>query len=351
MAAGRPPVGETSASTTVPGLSFEALGMGVAESWGLPEGMRRYMRKPGGEPLSSMPAGGDERQRWIATAANEIADVVLRTDPRELEMQLAQAARRYAKVLGTAAGEIQAATGTTRRKLIDLAGVMELRLAPGSPASRLLRAPKEADGTAQERMPTPDDPLAPLELQATRTGAHVAGEPPAAEVPSVAQTLTDGIQYITNAMVEDFKLNDVLRMILETMFRAMGFQRITFCMRDARPDALVGRFGLGSDVDAVVKSFSVALNATPPDLFAAVCLRGADTMISNATEARITDRLPAWYRKSVNAPTFLLLPLVIKGKPFGLIYADKREKGGLALDQKELALLRNQAVMAFKQAT
>ena len=354
MAAARPPPGEASASTTVLGLSFEALGMGVAESWGLPDGIRRHMRKPAGEPRPGVPAGADERQRWIATVANDIADVVLRTDPRELEPQLAQAARRHAKLLGTSAGEIQAVTATARRKLIEMAGAMELRLAPGSPASRLLRAPKEADGSAQERLAAADDPLAPLELQATRTGAHPAGEAPAAESPSVAQTLTDGIQDITNAMVEDFKLNDVLRMILETMYRAMGFQRIIFCMRDARSDALVGRFGLGSDVDAVVKSFSVALNASPSDLFAAVCLRGADTMISDATEARIAARLPAWYRKSVNAPTFLLLPLVIKGKPFGLIYADKRDKGGLALDQKELSLLRtlrNQAVMAFKQST
>jgi hypothetical protein len=49
----------------------------------------------------------------------------------------------------------------------------------------------------------------------------------------------------------------------------------------------------------------------------------------------------------------LLLPLQIKGAPFGLIYADKTKKGALELDEKELALLRtlrNQAVMAFKQS-
>jgi len=104
----------------------------------------------------------------------------------------------------------------------------------------------------------------------------------------------------------------------------------------------------------VVKTFSVALKAGNPDLFTAVSTKGADTMISDATDARIVERLPAWYRKSVNAPTFLLLPLVVKGKPFGLIYADKAHKGGLALDEKELALLRtlrNQAVMAFKQSS
>jgi hypothetical protein len=124
-------------------------------------------------------------------------------------------------------------------------------------------------------------------------------------------------------------------------------------MRDAKTDALTGRFGLGDGVESVVKHFSVSLKSATPDLLAAVCLKGADTMISDATEPRIADRLPPWYRKMVNAPTFLLLPVVIKGRPFGLIYADKAVKGGLVLDEKELALLRtlrNQAVMAFKQA-
>jgi hypothetical protein len=76
-------------------------------------------------------------------------------------------------------------------------------------------------------------------------------------------------------------------------------------------------------------------------------------MISDAAEHRIAQRLPEWYRKGINAPTFLLLPLQIKGSPFGLIYADKVTRGALELDEKELALLRtlrNQAVMAFKQS-
>jgi hypothetical protein len=43
----------------------------------------------------------------------------------------------------------------------------------------------------------------------------------------------------------------------------------------------------------------------------------------------------------------------LKGAPFALIYADKAVPGGIALGEKELSLLRtlrNQAVMAFKQA-
>jgi len=195
--------------------------------------------------------------------------------------------------------------------------------------------------------------LAPLELHATQPVPVPAGETSPHDAQHVAEMLAAGIQDITNAMVEDFKLTDVLRMILETMFRAMGFQHIVFCMLDARTDTLTGRFGLGEGIEPVVKAFGVKIGASTPDLFTAVCMRGADTMISDATEPRIADCLPAWYRKSVNAPTFLLLPLIVKGKPFGLIYADKGKKSALALGDKELALLRtlrNQAVMAFKQS-
>jgi transcriptional regulator with GAF, ATPase, and Fis domain len=166
--------------------------------------------------------------------------------------------------------------------------------------------------------------------------------------------LSAGIQDITNAMVEDFKLTDVLRMILETMLRALEFDRIIFCMRDAKTEMMTGRFGLGNGVEAYVKGFQTHLKANTPDIFGVVCIKGADSMISNATEAHIAKRLPAWFREGINAPSFLLLPLQIKGAPFGLIYADKATPGELDLDEKQLALLRtlrNQAVMAFKQSS
>ncbi len=88
------------------------------------------------------------------------------------------------------------------------------------------------------------------------------------------------------------------------------------------------------------------------DLFAAVCRKGADTLITDAFAPQIAKRLPPWYLQHVNAPAFLLLPLAIKGAPFALIYADKA-KPGFELSEKELSLLRtlrNQAVMAFRQA-
>ena len=351
------PLSEARASASVLGVDFETLGLGVAKAWGLPEAIQHSMRRPRGEPPLRPPVQAAERLRWIALVANDMADILLRAPPRELELRLAQEAGLYAKTLGIRPQQVRQATVAARKKLIDMAGAMELSVAEGSAAAQLLQHPDE--DLAAHPIPMPDkaeppDALAPLALQATPPPAPGKDQP--VVQPSVADVLSADIQDISQAMVEDFKLSDVLRMILETMVRAMGFQRVVFCLRDPKADALTGRFGLGAGVegpDSVVKAFHIALKASSLDLFSTVCLKGVDTLISDATEPRIAQRLPAWYRSHVHAPTFLLLPLVIKGKPFGLVYADKAEKGLLPLDEKELALLRtlrNQAIIAFRQS-
>jgi len=339
----RTPGAEEAVSINVLGLSFEELGLGVAKSWGLPETLQRCMRKPPGEiptRLSDKPA---ERLHWLALAANELTDTLLRSEPGEAALGIAAVAERYAKVLGVSTRDIEGAATEARNKLSQMAQAMNLHVAAGTPASRLLRAPREV----QAAPPQEEDSLSGHELHATMPE-------PLTPTPedNAAEVMAAGIQDITNSMVENFRLNEVLRMILETMFRALGFRRIVFCLRDPKTDMLTGRFGLGEGVERMSASFRIPLKASS-DLFAAVCNKGADTLISDATVPNIAARVPTWYRQSVNAPAFLLLPLLMKGSPFALIYADKAMPGGIELGEKELSLLRtlrNQAVMAFKQA-
>jgi len=152
-------------------------------------------------------------------------------------------------------------------------------------------------------------------------------------------------------------------MVLETIYRSLGFRRVIFCMRDAKSGNLVGRIGLGERGNELAPSFVVPLKAPAGgalDLFGMLCLKGVDIMIEDAAVPSIAQRLPAWFTAKVQAPTFLLLPLVMKGTGtqkdtvIGFIYADKAVAGAISLSDHELSLLRtlrSQAVMAFKQAS
>ena len=350
----RQPLSEAAASASVLGLNFEELGIGVAKAWGLPDSMQRCMRRTASKTPGRADADADpiERVRWLAVVANEMSDTLLETPPEQAQARLADVARRHARTLGMPVEAIGAATDRARLRLIDMAGAMALSVQPGSNAARLLLSPQVQGGRVGPAAAAPVDALVPHELHAT---IPAPAEPAPADLQAqrrVADLLAAGIADISNAMVEDVKLSDVLRMILETMFRAMDFRRVVFCMRDARGESLTGRFGLGQGVEKLVPGFKVALKTVHPDLFTAVCLKGVDTLISDATEQRIAQRLPDWYRANVNAPTFLLLPLHIKAAPFGLIYADMEQPAALQLDERELSLLRtlrNQAVMALRQ--
>lgn len=370
VSAPRDPISEEAASTRVLGLSYEALGLGVSKAWGLPESIQRCIVKPSGDPPSQPPKDSQVRLRWSTRAANEMADAMLHADAKVVDARLAQITKNYGRTLGMTGDQVRAATAVARKKLVELADAMEITVRSDSLAALLLSQKVdlslEDSSSGDHRANTDTDTIISNELHATQvmpaqttlmgsttvTPSAVTEPPPISD--QVARTLTAGIQDITNAMVEEFRLSDVLRMILEAMFRALEFHRIVFCMRDTKTDTLTGRFGLGAGIEGVVKQFNVPMSPSGPmDLFAAICSKGVDTLISDASDPRILQRLPAWYLKTYNAPTFLILPLSLKGQPFGMIYADKAHLGGLVVDEKELSLLRtlrNQAVMAFRQS-
>lgn len=318
------------ASARVLGIGFEELGVGIAKGWGLPDNLLRVMRPPLGEVPTRKVDTALERQRWVARAANELAEVLLHQVGEAQAEQLRALVDGYAPALGVSARSIGDAVDVARDRIETLAPVMGLSLAPPKPAA----------------------------VAAAPAAAGAADAPTLVQPRSAAQRgelLSQGIQDVTAAMVsESFRLNDVLARVLATMHGALGVRRVLLCLRDPRTAQLTGRLGVGEGADAVAKAFKVPLvPGAEADLFAAVCAKGLDTLIADAAASNIASRLPAWYRQSVNAPAFLLLPLMLRGAPFGLLYADDAVAGAIVLTEKELALLRtlrNQAVMAFRQS-
>ena len=377
------------AASQVLGLGFEALGVGVARHWGLPDTLQRCMRRPESAPPGHLLPAGPERLRWLALAANELSDVLWQGDEPHLPQRLDGLVQRHGRALGLALPDLLRAAAQARLALAQMAPAMGLSLPSSARGQHLLAAAPLAAGVppaaarAQARnAPAPQAAEAatvvlarrglaeaPTEILAAPPGrpatalANPAPDPappspqPAARLAEVADQLNAGIHHITDTLAGDsFRLNQVLRMVLETMHRALGFQRMVFCLREPSSGRLTGRFGLGDRAAELSPAFQVLLQwpaGQEPDLFGAVCLKARDTLIDDSRLAAVEPRLPGWYRQQVNAPSFLLLPMVMKGAPFALIYADQAQPGGLQVGERELALLRtlrNQAVMAFRQS-
>lgn len=379
IAADRARVGEEMASIQVLGMSFEELGIGVARSWGLPDGLQRSMRVPRGEPPRAARVHAADRLPWLTAAANEIAATLLDAEPDQLDARLNAVALRYCGVLDSTPRQLLDCAAEARCEVARVAAAMGITIAADSAARRLLALPAAAAGTscaavaaapnstaAAAALPdaqtvstsgfaptvtVPGQPRAAHDACAGETAAPATAHTPPAGADA-AEMLVAGIQEITDAMVENLRLDDVLRIALETLLRSLQLERVVFCLRDPKTGAIGGRFGLGATADGVARRFAIEPSGQA-DLFAAVCRKGADTLITDAHAPRIAARLPPWYRQHVNAPAFVLLPLVLKGATFALIYADAAQPGRLEIGARERSLirtLRNQVVMAFRQA-
>ena len=316
------------------GLGFDDLGAGVAKAWGLPDTLQRSLRAPEGDvPARAVDRKADqgvERMRWLARGANALTDAMLGADGDAQADALATVAESYAPALGLQPRDmLQLALGA-RTRLSHLAQAMGLHVAAGEPARRLLQT---TEAPTADAVPTVVSP---------RAASGAAG--------AVQARLTQGLDAVREAVAgKTMRLNEVLNLVLETVHQALDLRCVVFCLREPRSGHLVGRVALGVGSSEIRAAFCVAPEAAAgTDLFAAVCAKGADLLIADANT--VAKRLPAWYRQRVNAPTFLLMPMQLKGAPIGLIYADKAVAGSIVLGKAELALLcglRDQAVAAF----
>jgi hypothetical protein len=303
----------------------------------------------------------EERLAALSSCANEYCDAVL-LPAAERDKALPAIATRFAAAIPVGERAMHETMQATVDEIRAFAQTIRLSLAQ----TRIGRQLAHFAGGSADAAPAHDAPLPtgafpadslttevlPSEALPEQAEGSEAG-PESRPTVDVQAVLTAGIQDISNTLVENFKLNDVLRIILETMYRAMGFKRVLLCVRDARSNTMAGRFGFGPEVMELAKQLRFSLTAQPDNVFNVATAKGVDILINNIDEPKIAPRIPDWYRRSVPSRTFVLFPLTIKGRPVALIYADKDKAGEISIGEQELALLRtlrNQAVLAIKQA-
>ena len=226
------------ASLRVLGLSYEELGLGVARSWGLPDTLQRVHAHARGRPARH--AGSSAAANACAGSAapaNDIADVHARRRPGQRAARMAGRGAALCARRSASSAQDDAARSRQRAREAARAGAGDgrCRSRPASPARRLLAPQPGAPASRRAGRACSCRPR----CQRRHGGACRAPTSRAAAGCRAADMLAAGIQDITNTMVADnFRLNEVLRMILETMYRALGFRRVVFCLRDPKTDML-----------------------------------------------------------------------------------------------------------------
>jgi HD-like signal output (HDOD) protein len=310
---------EEAAALQVLAISFEDLGIGIARTWGFPNLIVNSMRKlPAGNVRKAYTV--EERMRVLSAFTNELCTMISEAQPEQQQKELHRVKARFYENIALNEQALRETMEKSFLEVAQFAGIIGINLK------------QSAFGRQMKTWTAKSEPAALVESLPTTTGdsaetvlselvpAGAPGSPTVegedgenVEVANCEVILMAGIQDISNTLVEDFKLNDVLRIILEIMYRAKGFKRVILCVRDARSNSMLGRFGFGPDAPEMSKRFNFSLTFTP-DIFHAALSKGVDILISDTSDPKIASRIPEWYRKGINAGTFVIFPLCIDRK-------------------------------------
>lgn len=332
-------MGEDNASASVLGLSYEELGVGVAQSWHFPERIVSSMRKIVDEKVREQQTESG-KLRVISNLSNDLRRVAQSGVSEEKTKDLQKLAGRYHGALPVSEKMLDRAIEESMKKFMVETKILGL----SSKDSHFLKNVGAWSGASPERTPPVED-----EFEKTIKIDSVLKPAPAKQ--DAESILAAGIQDITNVLLEEYDLNALLRMVLETIYRSMDFSRVLLAIKDGRTNVMTGRFGFGQDVEEIAKRFKFPLSG-PTDVFLVALKEGVDIFISDIDADNIKDKIPTWYRTNIDAKSFILFPIMVDKKLVGTLYADRIEGNKLKIEAKELSLLktvRNQAVLAIKQ--
>ncbi len=339
---------EETAARRALGVSFSELGIGVAKSWSLPDQIIVSMKHPQEGALKDDGKKIDHQQ-ILPRFANELCDITMNVPPAERRQRLIRVLAKYRKIYPVRLSEIVTMMDDAIKEMQKFTEVLKL---DRNELQRLDRRSFNVTQADQAAAPEITEQQAAISLHKFEISDQNQQPQLLTTAEQRKQHLQSGVQEITNVMLDEFSLDEILSMIVETIYRGIGFDRVVIFFKDPRSDKMQARYGLGPNSTAIIKDFSFALEKGAKDLFNMAMHENKDLYIGNVADVEVRDYRPDWFGGLIFSASFAIYPIVINQKEIGLIYGG-HDEAGEHLDREQLnslKTLRNQAALAIKQA-
>ncbi len=332
---------EKKAVKKVLGLLYSELGKGIASEWKLPDVISNSMDKlPEGKIKKTEQEY--ELVRQLTCFSNELSAIgKIKGNKDDALKKLLD---RYKNCIGVDKDKIEKLIDDSKKEIKEFTRILQIDTTNIELFADLSTTNSPADAMGNTGGINGADEV-PSHLQ---TNVHLEGEIEQANARQ--DILINGISEITNSMLGDYDLNSVLTMVLETIYRGMGFSRVLFCLRDNKNSTLVGRFGYGKTITELIPKFKCPLGKGN-DVINETVSKGKDFVILDVNSAEYKNRIPDWLRKLTAPRSLLLYPVIVNKRVLGVIYADM-DDGTTQVSMEALRFfktLRNQAALAIMQ--
>lgn len=330
-------IGVEKASRKLLGASFGQIGQGIVTKWGFPPQVVGAIRPFKAFKKSSGQLSSQDKKRLVASFSNAMCNIDWRKGERHRLHCIEKIVRLYGLHLDLGMAKAEELLAGAMDRIENHANVLKIKLKESrfdrDGDGRVLPAPnkkrgavdstQKLDGEATQEVPSEPVTHGPIVPTIRAEDSPAKGEN---AMVWVARRLNE----IEKSLASSYKLSDVLRAIMTTMYNGFFFSRIAICIIDRSSSTLAVRFTLCDDVDYFSSRFRLKVAEDAWDIFNKSLNTGMDRLIENINDKQVAKEVPEWYLESGLACSFAIFPLVIRKKKVGMIYVDwKTENNAL----------------------
>lgn len=321
---------EQAAAESVLGVSFEEIGIAVGESWQLPNQLIDSMHTlPAGE--LKKPLSQTDLLKHVSGFSNEYCDLIETSSVHERQQNFESLASRYSNSMDISCSQMEEILSNSLSEMEKYAQLVNLDLSQSSIFKKAHKWVPSEKGEVENTSEKIEPPLNSYILE------------------NQGQII-DAIQEITDSILEGAPLNDILVMVLETIFISFNFHRIMFCFINKGRTSISARFGFGPNIEEIINRFNLPNGGN--DIFNMSLKQAKDLIIEDTKSVDSKNLLPEWYRKKFAKKSLLVYPIMVKNIPIGLIYIDSIAPISVSDETRlgPIKTLRNQIVLAIRQS-
>lgn len=326
---------EEKAAVKVLGYGYETIAHSILKNWNMPDAILHAIVPwpPGTVSPAKKPS---EWMRQMASFSME-ANRLMSGNAEYAGKRLVE---RFGEALNIDEEKLSGLMKTVESEIETLAEIMGLHEA------------REEEG---DPPPDAEDILGQLLMAPEKASVPVAAESryPSGKPIHARDLLLQGVQQVMQMTAAgEHKVNDIMLLVLETLFNSMGFRFATICVKDVKSNVYQARIALGHDLARYKAGFNFSINGKN-DLFSLSMESNADLIISDTADVKIHELLPSWHRSLLpDARSFMILPIIINQKAFGCFYGDRvfPSPEGVPADEAALIkMLKSQILSTLKK--
>ena len=235
------------AALSVLGISYEEIGTTIARQWKLPKKIIQSMHKVSISEIENFP-GGTDKLVSISNFSNEVSNILANASERsDADKKIATLIEQFKAHFGASSGKIKPLIDTSLEDLVEYLKIFELDITNVFFVRQLLKIYQleEIEGLDVEELNQSDE----FTSESLMTFDSVIEEK---KIETLETIFVKGIQDVNNSIMNRVTLNDIIRIVLETIYRGMrllGRCRALFFIKNTQLPSMDIRFGLGIDVD------------------------------------------------------------------------------------------------------